>query len=143
MAIENQNEVHGGDRYEAITQEIRVSVRPHYLDEQSDPDADRFMWAYQVEIINEGDNTVQLQERTWHITDGNGVIEKVHGPGVVGEQPILNPGDRFKYTSGCPLTTPSGFMVGHYTMVDDDGVRFDVDIPAFALDLPGARRTVN
>ena len=143
MAMENQNEVYEGDRYEAVTQEIRVSVRPQYLDDQSDPDADRFVWAYQVEITNDGDNTVQLQERTWHITDGNGVVERVHGPGVVGEQPILNPGDRFKYTSGCPLTTPSGFMAGHYTMVDDDGVRFDVEIPPFALDLPGARRTVN
>ena len=129
--------------YEAITRGIRVLVMPHFMDGQSVPENDHFVWAYEVEIVNEGQISVQLRERTWLITDANGKREKVHGPGVVGEQPILNPGDTFRYSSGCPLTTSSGFMVGCYTMSDESGNRFDIDIPAFSLDLPGQRGTVN
>ena len=86
---------------------------------------------------------MQLLSRYWHITDANGRVEEVSGAGVVGEQPELNPGDSYQYTSGCPLTTPSGIMVGRYTMRDEAGQMFDVAIPAFSLDLPGTARTVN
>ncbi len=131
------------NRYEAVTHDIRVGVAPHYLDDQSSPESGQFVWAYEVEIINEREDTVQLRDRYWNITDAQGRIEEVRGPGVVGEQPILNPGDRFQYTSGCPLSTSSGFMVGSYTMVGENGDSFEVDIPAFALDLPDAGRNLN
>lgn len=132
-----------GNCYQAVTRNIEVQVEPAYLEDQSDPQQMRFVWAYTIKIINSGDQTVQLKDRTWIITDGTGHTEKVHGPGVVGEQPILNPGDSFQYTSGCPLSTDSGFMTGHYTMLSESGERFEIDIPAFALDLPGSRRTIN
>ena len=130
-------------RYEAVTRAIHVLVAPRFLEDQSDPDNSQFVWAYDIEIRNEGVTTVQLKERTWSITDGNGEIEEVHGPGVVGEQPILQPGDAFQYSSGCPLRTPSGFMVGRYTMQAENGETFEIDIPAFALDLPNAVKTMN
>ncbi len=132
-----------GTEYDATTHGIRVAVRPLYLDFKSDPDKGRYFWAYQVHIVNEGDETVQLRDRTWLITDANGNRERVHGAGVVGEQPVLGPGDEFSYTSGCPLTTPSGFMVGSYTMVTDGGAELSVDIPGFALDLPHVGRVLN
>ena len=124
--------------YRAETRQIRVSVMPVYIDERSAPAENRYFWAYQVTIENNGGNTVQLLSRYWHIVDANGAVEEVRGPGVVGEQPVLGPGDSYEYTSGCPLTTPSGFMSGTYTMTDELGERFDVAIPAFALDLPDA-----
>lgn len=130
-------------RYMALTRDIRVFVEPTFLEDRSDPDAGQFVWAYTIEIRNEGSRTVQLKERFWEITDGNGKIEIVQGSGVVGEQPVLEPGDAFEYTSGCPLSTESGFMVGHYTMELADRATFDIDIPAFALDLPRARRVMN
>ncbi len=129
--------------YHATTHSITVSVMPVYIDERSDPDENRFFWAYRVLIENGSDKTVQLTHRYWSITDANGHVEEVRGPGVVGEQPILQPGDRHEYTSGCPLTTPSGIMVGHYTMRDEAGSEFEVDIPAFSLDLPGIEPTFN
>jgi ApaG protein len=129
--------------YTAETRNIRVSVLPVYIDERSLPAANRYFWAYRVTIENLGDTTVQLVSRYWNIVDANGRIEEVRGAGVVGEQPILNPGDRFEYTSGCPLTTPSGFMRGTYQMTSPSGDRFDVAIPAFPLDLPDARPSVN
>ena len=129
--------------YNASTRGINVSVSPTYLEDQSNSEEGRHVWAYTIEISNRSDITVQLKDRTWKITDGNGDMEEVHGPGVVGEQPILNPGDAFQYTSGCPLRTPSGFMVGHYTMQSESGEKFDIDIPAFALDLPDAVRIMN
>ncbi len=131
------------DQYEGVTRNIRVVVEPQYLEDQSKPDEGKFVWAYTIEIANEGGETVQLRDRYWKITDATGHTEEVRGPGVVGEQPILNPGDKFQYTSGCPLRTPSGIMAGHYTMVNDEGTAFQVDIPAFSLDLPGARTIVN
>ena len=130
-------------RYMALTRGIRVLVDPAYLEEQSDPDANRFVWAYTIEIINEGSQTVQLKERYWQITDGMGKVEYVKGAGVVGEQPVLKPGDSFEYTSGCPLATNSGFMAGRYTMLAESQERFDIDIPAFALDLPDRNQAVN
>ena len=129
--------------YKSVTEGICVAVEPHYLEDQSDPEEGQWVWAYRVEITNESDITVQLQARHWTITDASGKVETVDGPGVVGEQPILNPGDVFQYTSGCPLPTPSGFMVGHYKMVCSDGTPFLVDIPAFSLDLPDARASIN
>jgi ApaG protein len=132
----------GRDRYSAITGGIEVQVAPFYLEERSDPSQGRYVWGYRVTIDNQSDAFVQLLSRYWHITDGNGRVEEVHGQGVVGEQPELNPGDSYQYTSGCPLPTPSGIMVGHYTMRNDKGETFDIDIPAFSLDLPGSRRTV-
>ena len=95
-----------------------------------------FVWAYQVKIENHGPATVQLQERYWRITDANGLVQEVRGSGVVGEQPILEPGETFEYTSGTPLNTPSGIMVGSYSMQTNQGDQFDVDIPAFSLDSP-------
>ncbi len=124
------------DRYRAVTRAIEVSVRPIYLDGQSTPEDNHYVWAYQVRIENVGVETVQLVNRYWRITDAFGRVQEVRGPGVVGEQPVLGPGEMFEYTSGTPLTTPSGFMVGHYEMVTEDGQTFEVDIPAFSLDDP-------
>ena len=129
--------------YRSTTRDIEVEVEPFYLADRSDPDELRFVWGYRVTIANNSDDAVQLMARYWRITDGTGRTEEVRGPGVVGEQPELNPGDSFQYTSGCPLRTPSGFMVGSYTMRKDSGEFFDVDIPAFSLDLPDAARSVN
>jgi len=129
--------------YTAVSNNIKVTVRPKYLAERSEPDEDRYFWSYTIEIANDGDRTVQLTHRHWQITDANGHREEVRGPGVVGEQPKLKPGDAFSYTSGCPLRTPSGVMVGTYRMVDESGRAFDVAIPAFSLDSPHAKRVLN
>jgi len=122
--------------YEAITKDIRVTVTPFYLEEQSSPLENHYVWAYQVHIENCGSETVQLRNRSWRITDAAGKLLEVDGPGVVGEQPVLKPGENFEYTSGTPLTTPSGIMVGSYEMEAADGSFFDVAIPAFSLDSP-------
>lgn len=123
--------------FTAVTRDVRVSVRAFYLEDQSKPDESHFVWAYRVTIENQGGVTVQLLKRSWHITDAMGRTQQVHGPGVVGEQPVLEPGESFEYTSGTPLSTPSGFMRGTYHMVErDSGENFDVAIPAFSLDSP-------
>jgi ApaG protein len=123
--------------YSDTTRSIRVSVRAFYLADQSEPDRSHFVWAYRVAIANEGGETVQLLKRTWQITDGLGRTQQVQGEGVVGEQPVLAPGQSFEYTSGTPLGTPSGFMRGAYHMVvTATGEAFDVSIPAFSLDSP-------
>lgn len=123
--------------YTAETRHIRVTVRAFYLEDQSQPDEGHYVWAYQVRIENRGREPVQLLRRTWHITDAHGRTQNVHGAGVVGQQPILEAGESFEYTSGTPLDTPSGFMVGVYHMVvPDSGEAFDVAIPAFSLDSP-------
>ncbi|WP_339931083.1 Co2+/Mg2+ efflux protein ApaG [uncultured Brevundimonas sp.] len=129
--------------YEAETDGIIVRVRPSYLAGQSDPDSGRWVWAYQVEIENRGAATVQLIARHWIITDARGQIEDVRGPGVVGEQPTIPPGDSYSYTSGCPLGTASGSMAGSYQMTDTEGRTFEAAIPAFSLDVPGERRVLN
>ena len=129
--------------YRSITRNIEVLVEPFYLDNRSDPAENRYVWAYRVTIANHSREFVQLLSRYWHITDAKGRVEEVRGMGVVGEQPELHPGDSYQYTSGCPLSTPSGIMVGRYTMRDEAGQLFEVDIPAFSLDLPGEGRTVN
>ncbi|MEE9318397.1 MAG: Co2+/Mg2+ efflux protein ApaG [Rhodospirillales bacterium] len=122
--------------YAETTQSITVSVEAFYLDEQSDPEDAHFVWAYHVRIENNGQETVQLLTRHWRITDSLGNIQEVQGDGVVGEQPVLSPGQSFEYTSGTPLSTPSGIMVGTYQMETGAGNRFDVKIPAFSLDSP-------
>ena len=127
--------------YEAVTRGLKVSVTPQLLEHEADDD--RYVWAYTVVIENEGTTAAQLKTRYWQITDAKGRVEEVRGPGVVGETPVLKPGESFTYTSGCPLNEPSGVMVGHYGMVDADGDAFNVEIPAFSLDSPAGRRTVN
>ena len=123
--------------YSKTTAGIRVSVRSFYLEDQSRPEEAHFVWAYRVAIANESARTVQVLRRTWRITDARGRTQHVHGAGVVGEQPVLEPGESFEYTSGTPLETPSGFMVGTYHLVaTDTGEAFDVAIPAFSLDSP-------
>jgi ApaG protein len=123
--------------YETTTRDILVRAAPFYLADQSEPDEDRFVWAYRITIENRGRSTVQLISRTWRITDAQGRTKLVQGEGVVGEQPVLKPGEAFEYTSGTPLDTPSGFMAGDYHMVDrTSGAAFDVTIPAFSLDSP-------
>ena len=126
----------GAPAYEETTQAIKVIVQPFYLDDQSDPDEGHFVWAYHVRIENNGNRTVQLLTRHWRITDSQGNTQEVLGDGVVGEQPVLDPGESFEYTSGTPLATPSGIMAGTYQMVSEGGDRFDVVIPAFSLDSP-------
>lgn len=129
--------------FTAVSHEIVVSVEPSYLPEESDPDEHRYVWSYRVVISNHGRRAVQLITRFWEITDANGIRRTVTGPGVVGQQPIIEPGEAFEYTSGCPLSTPSGIMSGSYRMVDDRGTALDVIIPAFSLDSPVAARTLN
>jgi ApaG protein len=123
--------------YFAVTRGIKVSVRPFYLEDQSQPEERQFVWAYRVRIENHGPENVRLLRRTWHITDGRGRTQHVQGDGVLGEQPQLDPGEAFEYTSGTPLETPSGFMTGAYHMVSiSSGEPFDVRIPTFSLDSP-------
>ena len=129
--------------YQAETRGVRVTVTPEYQSDKSDPGENRWFWAYTVEIANVGGETVQLRSRHWRIVDARGQTQVVDGPGVVGEQPKLSPGQSFEYTSGCPLATSSGFMVGHYRMETGAGEFFDAEIPAFSLDLPQAPRVLN
>lgn len=129
--------------YERITRGIKVIVRPQYLEGQSNPEEDHFVWAYTITVENHGRETVTLKTRYWKITDATGKVQEVRGAGVVGETPTLKPGDTFTYTSGCPLKTPSGFMVGAYQMQADGGEMFNVEIPAFSLDSPHDRHAIN
>ena len=122
--------------YSETTRSINVSVEPVFLEEQSSPAEGRYVWAYHVRIENEGGETVQLRNRHWRITDELGRLQEVRGPGVVGEQPVLQPGQSFEYTSSCPLSTPSGFMVGDYEMETPSGEKFLIRVPAFSLDRP-------
>jgi ApaG protein len=122
--------------YSKTTRDIRVTVQPVYLADQSSPDDRHYVWAYHVRIENTGSDTVQLRNRCWRITDGLGRMQEVRGTGVVGEQPVITPGNTYEYTSGTPLPTPSGIMVGSYQMVTSDGERFEVAVPAFSLDSP-------
>ena len=129
--------------YRATTRRIQVTVAPRFVSERSDPDQDRYFWAYTIEVVNLGPVTVQLKRRHWVITDAHGHVEEVHGAGVVGEEPVLPPGGRFEYTSGVPLGTPTGIMSGSYVMLTEDGATFEVEIPAFSLDAPHLRRILN
>ena len=129
--------------YEAVTRGIRIRVEPKYLEDQSSPEDSHFVWSYAVEINNDGIEPVQLKTRTWRIIDGLGRTEEVRGPGVVGQTPTIPAGGSFNYTSGCPLKTPQGIMVGSYQVEDEAGTLFDVAIPAFSLDSPYAQRSMN
>ena len=130
--------------YRAVTRNIEVTVEPQYLADRSSPDQGQYFWAYTIEITNKGAETVQLKTRHWRITDAFGRRQEVRGAGVVGEQPVLEPGQSFEYTSGVPLPTPSGIMVGSYGMTTTTtGEVFDIEVPAFSLDSPESRRTVN
>ncbi len=122
--------------YHAKTKDIVVKVEPMFLDDHSDPGNHEYVWAYHVRIENEGAEAVQLRSREWQIIDSLGHQEKVSGPGVVGEQPVIQPGKSHEYVSGVPLHTPSGMMMGTYQMENKDGELFNVDIPAFSLDSP-------
>ena len=135
--------MHDTPAYEAETDGVLVRVRPSYLAGQSDPDGGRWVWAYQVEIVNLTATPLQLMARRWVITDGQGRVEEVRGAGVVGEQPVIKPGDSYSYASGCPLGTPTGSMVGGYYMTDASGRSFEAAIPAFSHDVPGERRVLN
>jgi ApaG protein len=129
--------------YSTVTRDIQITVLPEFVPERSDADESTYFWAYTVEIANQGNLTVQLTARHWKMTDANGRLEEVQGPGVVGEQPILKPGETFRYTSGTNMTTPSGIMTGTYRMVNEMGDVFDAEIPVFSLDSPYARRVLN
>ena len=129
--------------YAEITRSIKITVKPVYLEDQSSPSENHYVWAYHIRIDNEGSRTVQLINRYWRITDALGRTQEVRGAGVVGEQPILHPGESFEYTSGTPLASPSGIMVGTYRMVTSDGEGFDVAIPPFSLDSPYQERKIN
>jgi ApaG protein len=122
--------------YTETTRSITVTVKPVFLEDQSSPAENHYVWAYQVKIENKGGETVQLRRRHWRITDAMGRVQEVRGAGVVGEQPVLQPGETFEYTSGTPLPTPSGIMVGSYEMETRGGENFEVAIPAFSLDSP-------
>jgi len=129
--------------YVAVTRGIEVSVEPTYLEARSSPENSQFFWAYRVIIENQGSETVHLLSRHWMITNARGELNEVKGPGVVGEQPVLKPGERFEYTSGAPLNTPWGMMGGAYQMESESGERFDIEIPTFSLDRPNQSRFLN
>jgi ApaG protein len=129
--------------YRAVTRQIEVTVEPNFLPERSSVDKGQYFWSYTIVITNTGAETVQLRTRHWIITDATGRKQEVRGEGVVGEQPVLAPGERFEYTSGVPLPTASGFMTGRYQMVSESGERFEIDVPTFSLDSPDNKRVLN
>ncbi len=129
--------------YSKTTHNIKVTVNPVYLVDQSDPAEHHYVWAYTVHLENIGEEKIQLINRYWHITDATGAVQEVRGAGVVGEQPVLNAGDIYQYTSGAALRTSSGIMTGAYEMENDFNDRFLVDIPAFSLDSPDQMKRPN
>ncbi len=126
--------------YRAVTRQIEVTVEPNF---QPGHESGQYFWSYTIVITNTGRETVQLQTRHWIITDASGRKQEVKGKGVVGEQPVLAPGERFKYTSGVPLPTASGIMTGRYQMVSESGEHFEIDVPTFSLDSPDGKRVLN
>ena len=129
--------------YDCTTRLIRITVDPVFLDDESVPEDNYFVWAYTIVIENTGTEVVQLKSRYWMITDALGRVQEVRGPGVVGEQPVLHPGETFEYTSGTPLSAATGIMVGSYKMETELGETFDVAIPAFSLDSPYASKNAH
>ncbi len=129
--------------YTQKTNDLTVTVVPEFLAEHSRPDEGHYVWAYHITIANDGTERVQLINRYWKIIDGEGRVQEVRGVGVVGEQPILEPGQEYSYTSGCPLPTPSGLMLGAYEMSKDTGERFDISVPVFSLDSPNATNAIH
>lgn len=122
---------------QTLTRGVQIDVQPEYLPRESDPDAQRYLFAYHIRILNQAELPVQLISRHWIITDGNGRVEEVRGLGVVGQQPFLMPGQEFSYTSACPLNTPIGTMQGSFQMVTDSGEMFEAEIRPFRLAVPG------
>lgn len=122
--------------FSAVTHNIQVEVEPSYVSEESDPRQSHYFFSYRVRISNKSEKQVQLLSRYWLITDGFGAVEEVEGSGVIGLQPTIKPGETFEYSSFCPLSTPSGFMQGKYTMLDAQGRRLEVEIPRFILTEP-------
>ena len=129
--------------YTKTTKKISITVNPYFLEDQSEPDDQHFVWAYQVTINNLSKNVVQLKNRYWKIIDSNGTKQEVKGEGVVGEQPVLNPGEKFEYTSGTPLTTHQVLWKGHYEMEIKNGSIFEAFIPQFSLDSPFTSNQLN
>jgi ApaG protein len=129
--------------YRSTTRQILVAVEPIYLPDESSPKDGHYMWAYRVHIENRGSDVVKLVSRHWKITDAQGHVVEVRGAGVVGEQPVLKPGERYEYASSTPLSTPFGVMGGEYQMRTATGEAFEVEIPTFSLHSPFARRVLN
>ena len=129
--------------YQTVTHNIQVTVAPHFLADQSKPEEHQFFWSYTIEITNLGEEPVQLISRHWKITDGLGRLHEVKGAGVIGQQPVIAPGETFRYTSGCPLETHEGIMAGTYQMLSAAGQSFTVEVPAFSLDSNTSRRVLN
>ncbi|MGI9401062.1 MAG: Co2+/Mg2+ efflux protein ApaG [Rhizobiaceae bacterium] len=129
--------------FEALTNNVLVTAMPVYIDERSEPEDSQYFWAYRISIENKNPVSVQLLSRYWQIVDAIGHVEEVRGEGVIGEQPVIGAGETYEYTSGCPLSTPSGFMSGKYQMIDEDGLEFEADIPSFPLDLPDIKPILN
>jgi len=129
--------------YSKTTGRVTVTVKPYFLDEQSSPNDNHYVWAYKVNIDNRGTDILQLQHRTWIIIDGNARVVQVQGEGVVGETPIIKPGETFEYTSGTPLKTTSGIMQGYYSMIGSKGKNLKIDIPTFSLDSPYEKNKIH
>lgn len=129
--------------YQAETHGVRVTVSPKFMEAESTPEQGRYFWAYTIEIVNLSDRTMQLMTRHWVITDGRGEVHEVRGEGVVGKQPVLQPGESFSYTSGCPLMTPDGSMHGSYAMLGEDGAALEVEVPLFPLDSPYVKKVLH
>ena len=129
--------------YRAVTRQIEVTVEPRFMPERSSADRSQYFWSYSIVITNSGPETVQLRTRHWIITDAAGRKQEIRGEGVIGEQPVLAPGESFEYTSGVPLPTASGFMTGRYQMEAENGERFEIDVPTFSLDSPDNKRVLN
>ena len=130
-------------QYEQRTEDVIVRVEPEFLAEQSNPSDSRFIWAYTVEIDNQSERDLTVTDRFWQIADSRGQVQEVRGSGVVGETPIVNSGETFRYTSGAPLTAPSGMMRGSYTMRTESGESFDIIVPTFLLDSPHEGHSLN
>lgn len=130
-------------QYRETTRMVTITVEPFFLEDESEPEKNAFMWAYHITIENEGEEAVQLISRYWRITDGLGRIQEVRGEGVVGDKPLLQSGESYEYTSAVPLQTSSGFMGGHYEMISAVGERLIVTVPTFSLDSPFEAHTVN
>ena len=122
--------------YSKTTKNINITVKPYYLEDQSEPEDQHYVWAYQVTIDNQSKEKVQLKNRYWKIIDSNGIEQEVRGEGVVGEQPYINPGDQYQYTSGTVIETSLGTMKGRYQMIDDADIYFEAEIPEFVLSVP-------
>ena len=129
--------------YTKITKNIRVSVKTDFLSDQSDVENKLWVWSYHILIENNGNNTVQLIDRYWKITDETGHVKEVNGSGVIGRQPSIKPGESFEYSSGTPLNKPSGFMFGNYKMINEKNESFFIDVPIFSLDIPSIKKILN